>query len=489
MRSFFLLLLLFWLGCQKSASPPQRKEPRILKNQITSSEERYPGWLGIRVKRLQQKEKVLLVVQRVVPLSPADRAGIQVGDRILALNNTPIQSGASFFAALKAAGAGNSVVIHLERKGRIFTTRVVLGTPQKKVVLSSLKQAVLWMAKQQLPDGSFPHFATKEKTPSAPATALVLSAFASLPKELRSHPKVQEVMEKGIPFLLKQKTKQGLLGDTQDAVPLESYTTALALQVLSLWDRERYKKEIQLLQKALLEAQLDEKEDYSVYDYQYGGWNYWSGIRRNMMRTDISVASFVLEALYLSGVDPKHPSFQKARHFLFQCQNYEKGSSYADGGFRFSPVESKAGILHEEGEKIYFRSYGSVTADGLRALFYTHLPKNHPRLQAALKWLQSHFELRRNPGFPSDDPARFSRGILFYYYASLAKALALTGQSYFPTTWGKRFWALELAGWLLPLQRREGFWKNSVEVMHEDQPILATSFAILALNYSFPYLK
>jgi putative serine protease PepD len=68
------------------------------------------------------------VVERVVAGGPADRAGLRLGDRILAVGGNSISASADVASAVVAAKPGDDVKIKLRRSGSERTVTVKLGT-------------------------------------------------------------------------------------------------------------------------------------------------------------------------------------------------------------------------------------------------------------------------------------------------------------------------------------------------------------------------
>ena len=168
-------------------------------------------------------------------------------------------------------------------------------------------------------------------------------------------------------------------------------------------------------------------------------------------------------ALRLSGVPLDDPALIKARGFVERCQNLP-----GDGGFIFAPEIPDA---NKAGER---RSYGSMTADGLRALLLLGYPPSGPRVEAARAWLVEHFDAQRNPGdFPP--VAEVRRDSSYYYWAwSAAHAMQRTGAP-------AKDWAAPLADALLQRQAADGSWANPASEMREDDPLVATPLALAAL--------
>jgi squalene-hopene/tetraprenyl-beta-curcumene cyclase len=73
---------------------------------------------------------------------------------------------------------------------------------------------------------------------------------------------------------------------------------------------------------------------------------------------------------------------------------------------------------------------------------------------------------------------------LFYYYHTFAKAMAALGEDNFEDAKGvKHDWKKELFTTLNVKQAADGSWKNENRQFLEDNPDLATTFAVLALGY------
>jgi hypothetical protein len=113
-----------------------------------------------------------------------------------------------------------------------------------------------------------------------------------------------------------------------------------------------------------------------------------------------------------------------------------------------------------------------MTADGLRALVRTGAARDSPRVSAAARWLKANFVAEHNPG--TFEPSFESRrdGSYFYYAWSVAHAF---------TAMGETEWAQELSRELMSRQEQDGSWRNRFTEMHEDDPLLATSFAVASL--------
>jgi S1-C subfamily serine protease len=80
------------------------------------------AWLGIQ---LSQDRKKLQVVS-VLPGSPADKAGLRAGDRIVRNDNKPIESMSTFRWAIATSDIGKPVRLTIQRSGHEHTFDVIL---------------------------------------------------------------------------------------------------------------------------------------------------------------------------------------------------------------------------------------------------------------------------------------------------------------------------------------------------------------------------
>ena len=99
------------------------------------------------------------------------------------------------------------------------------------------------------------------------------------------------------------------------------------------------------------------------------------------------------------------------------------------------------------------------------------------RFAAAVKWLVDRPGLAEVPGFEDLPPENdWKEGLTFYYYASLAGTLA-----WFPAKEAKERRQALLAK-IVKAQRENGSWQNDSARMREDDPLIATSLALVALG-------
>jgi squalene-hopene/tetraprenyl-beta-curcumene cyclase len=262
------------------------------------------------------------------------------------------------------------------------------------------------------------------------------------------------------------------------------YTAALTVTALSHPAVAGHRSARDAWLAYLWQRQLTEDLGWKPEDRPYGGWGYSRGLPRKpragelippLTESNLSATTFALHALRTAGVPADDARLARALVFVRRCQNWEddparRDRAADDGGFFFiydDPVRNKAGTAGKR-----YHSYGSATADGLRCLAACGVAESDPRRIAARDWLVRHFWPGHHPGDyePQREPDRMA--VYYYFAASLARCPA-----------GSILAVIlrDLAEDLLRRQREDGSWLNPVGLVREDEPIIATSFALLAL--------
>ena len=162
---------------------------------------------------------------------------------------------------------------------------------------------------------------------------------------------------------------------------------------------------------------------------------------------------FLMEALRDAGVGGADAAMTRALVYLERSRN-------PDGGFYFSTVNletNKAGDANGRGN-----SYGTATADGVLALRAAGVPDTDPRVVEAMKWLLDHHRPDRAPGFDAAPYQAWGSGLRYYYAGAIRSVMP----------------GLPV---LLPPQRNDGSFWNSSNLVKEDDPLIATGFALRVL--------
>ncbi len=263
-----------------------------------------------------------------------------------------------------------------------------------------------------------------------------------------------------------------------------NYETSLALMCFAEANRDgRYDRLVRGAEKFLKANQWTEAQGQDKSSPAYGGAGYGKH-----MRPDLSNTNFLVDALHAAGAGPNDEAMQKALIFVSRCQNLESehntlpwAAKNPDGGFYYTAAaggESPAGKTPNGG----LRSYGSMTYAGLKSMIYAGVGRDDPRVKAATRWIEQHYDLSSNPGMgPSG---------LFYYYQTFAKALDATGKNELVDAAGKKHdWRRDLVVELLKRQRPDGSWVNRDPRWLEGEPSLVTGYVLLALSYCKPAVE
>jgi hypothetical protein len=193
------------------------------------------------------------------------------------------------------------------------------------------------------------------------------------------------------------------------------------------------------------------------------------------------------------------PLLHDAQRFVFRCQNFRPDAAgpdaaFNDGGFHFmlgDPVRNKPGVAGVDSTgATRFWSYGSATVDGLRALVITG--EFRDRHTAAAHWIEERFEGMNHPGTYPEERKSLQPALDYYYAASLARTgLGLETTRESPPLWklSHEKVCLRLARDLLARQQPDGSWHNSAVDVREDDPLIATSFALVALRECQSYFR
>jgi squalene-hopene/tetraprenyl-beta-curcumene cyclase len=259
----------------------------------------------------------------------------------------------------------------------------------------------------------------------------------------------------------------------------QNYETCLAILCFTEANRGgRYSALLKNAEKFVKKIQWGEGEDQS--SPSYGGAGYGQ-----QKRPDLSNTNFLIEALRAAGDGPDDEAMKKALIFVSRCQNLESeynttpfAAKNPDGGFYYTPAGggvSMAGQTSQGG----LRSYGSMTYAGLKSMIYAGVGPEDPRVKAALKWIQKHYDVRLNPGMGDAG--------LYYYYHTFAKALDAVGLKEVEDADGvKHDWRRGLLQELVRRQQPDGSWINENSRWLEGDPCLVTGYVLLTLDYCRP---
>jgi hypothetical protein len=103
------------------------------------------------------------------------------------------------------------------------------------------------------------------------------------------------------------------------------------------------------------------------------------------------------------------------------------------------------------------------TAVGVLALRAVGFPDTDTRIAKAIQWLRDHHQPDRAPGLDQDPYQAWASGLRFYYAGVISRAVPDL-----PIT--------------LPPQNDDGSFRNPNNLVKEDDPLIATTFALHVLR-------
>lgn len=342
-------------------------------------------------------------------------------------------------------------------------------------VQRAIDRGLAWLEKNQNTNGTW-------SAGDQPAlTALPVLAFQGEPAG-RFSGKTPEFLQRSYNYLEKCVHPDGSVYDKKEYL---THNTALSILAFSAAKSPKYNNTVQKGRAFLISLQGDFGEPGKVDTIFDGGVGYGSKYEHSDMANTLSA----LEAIYYTrdaagdkaSATNKDLNWEAAIQFLQNCQNlssHNKQSWVSEeggnkGGFIYYPGHSMAGETNLNG-RVALRSYGSASYAGLLSYIYADLKPNDPRVQAVYEWLQANYTLEENPGMGEQG--------LYYYYHTMSKALSAMGVKEIAVN-GKRVdWRKDLAMKLMNLQKPDGSWVNNNARWWEKDPVLVTSYCVLALE-------
>ncbi|MFH1264849.1 MAG: prenyltransferase/squalene oxidase repeat-containing protein [Planctomycetota bacterium] len=341
---------------------------------------------------------------------------------------------------------------------------------------ASLAKAGRFLVAGQSPDGAWRSETYGAFRDGPTLTPYVMSCLFYLPQ---AGPDAPAAYRRGVDYLAGFVDHDGRLDVGPRELLFPVYTAASASRVVVLQESGPRNEQAQEAWLAyLLRRQLNEALGWSRSDPEYGGWGFSLGVpekprpgelKERFFESNLAATIFGLAALRSAKVAQDDPAYRQALVFVRRCQNFSddpsrSDSRFDDGGFFFmpeDPVQNKAGIAGvDRFGRRRFHSYGTMTADGLRALLRAGLAPEHPRVVTARAWLESNFSAEHNPGTFEPDRAVLQDATYYYWAWAVAHAFLAVRTRRIEMTEGQVDWAEELAEALISRQQADGSWIN-----------------------------
>ncbi len=358
---------------------------------------------------------------------------------------------------------------------------VCAGEVDATTASEAAKKAAQYLISQQGDNGVF----GKAKPDAMPGVVgLAVKAIASSPGAPREAN--TPALAKAAKYIIGLQQPSGSI--TLPKIPTENYNTSIAAIALVSLENPAYKTNLENCQKFILACQRDaaagaEKEGGFGYSPENGN-------------PDNSNGAFSLEALKAMGLKEDSPAWKNAVKFMKRSQDNAETNDFTGannvmkdgdngGGFIYAPgvADDFGTTVAKRTGKTVPRPYGNMTYNCIKGLIYAKVDKNDPSMQAAYKWVKANYSVTENPG---------GKGTMGYYYYCLAfsKAFTAMGEKEFELADGKKVnWAKDMAAQLISLQKPDGSWANADETWMENDPVLATSYALDALNNCINAMK
>lgn len=398
-------------------------------------------------------------------------------------------------AAIVAAAAG------------LAQSALAIDEAHRQRALVMIEKAGDYLRAQQHETGGW---AIPADAPVFPAiTGLVVNALALNPS---ANAQTSAAMDRGVAFMLSHVQADGGIYDQQ----LPSYNTAICVSALSQFRDANPAADAAIIGGLEFLREIQWSEDAGPKNPDgspspaantvqavdrdhpfYGGIGYG-----RHGRPDNSNLNLCMQAFHDAGVDRDDPAFQRALVFLQRTQmheavndaEYAKGSR--QGGFIYATAEtgsepgvgqSQAGVIEEtldDGTKVSrLRAYGSMTYAAFKTMIYAGLSPDDERVRLAMEWIKKNYTVTENPGMGTDG--------MYYYYLMLSRALEAgnvelidveAAQSEHATT--AHDWANDLIDQLATLQNDDGSFRSVDDRWMENNPVLISAYAMLALEHA-----
>lgn len=305
-------------------------------------------------------------------------------------------------------------------------------------------------------------------------TALPLWAIAA--SGSTAHAAVQD---KAVAFLLGlQRADGGIYVPVPDRKGggLGNYNTSIALMALQATGRREAVPAILKARTYVASSQ------HAGDDAHAGGFGYdketqraYSDLNNTHYSLDAMRRTQSAEDLRSAGEKKADLDWEAALKYVEQMQNKEGDTA---GGFAYNTEDPKGGTVTNASGKVMLRAYGSMTYAGLLSMLHAALEKSDPRVRSAVDFGSRYWTLEENPG-------QGQQG-LYFYFNVMARALSAAGLDALPKAGAgpEVRWREEVVKKIVALQKPDGSWANANNRWWENDPILASSYALLALEFA-----
>ncbi len=281
---------------------------------------------------------------------------------------------------------------------------------------------------------------------------------------------------------------------------MPNYNTAIAMVALHLSGDPRATPVV------LKARQFIARSQHLGGDVYYGGMGYDSDTGRAY--ADLSNSYIAFEAMRATesaedvrkdGTAKADLDWKAAQKFVQRTHNdarFNESTWASDdpadrGGFAYHPEQTRSGTFTNAAGIVKFRSMKGMTYAGLLSYIYAEVDRTDPRVEATVNWAVSHWGLGSNNAVSGGSQAHDTKDEkegLYYLLNVMSKGLAAYGQDVFQPAGHESFnWRTQMIETLMSLQKTDaktgqGYWINEVGRYWESDPVLVTSYALIALQ-------
>lgn len=361
---------------------------------------------------------------------------------------------------------------------------LLLATPAWAQQNPTLDKAVAWLVEQQDESGAFKskHYGAMKQ--GSALTSLSLYSLLMTPRRYRRAN--SEAIEKAIAFLMPGTKARGRVANPDGSLDHPVYSTAMFLTASRRFENRLDRELANTLLKYLVDSQCTEGRGFDPSNPNYGGWDVIGPdvMPNKTSGTNVSVTRFVLEAMDVWISDATldeatqvlvEASQEKAKGWLQRLQKRSPA-----GGFFFTaqPGSALNKAKSSDGKP---KAYATATCDGFLA--HVLLGENYwgNDDSAELKtWIKTNITTGSVCGFEEDDQTGWPKALHYYHLQGLA-GIANPRSLLMPNVWSKKI-CLEIEASLAKAQKDDGRFENESSLMRENDPLIATSFAIISLS-------
>lgn len=334
----------------------------------------------------------------------------------------------------------------------------------RETVPAGLDGAVDWLLAQQRSDGAFPAEAYGVLRAAHSTTALAAHALASVRPRT---PRIEAACSAALAFL----RARGIV--PEQLVDFPCYTAAHRILAAVALGGEDCASDVAESVAFLRARQLGPGRGWQDGDWAYGGFGYGVATGDAPDEGDVanlSATSLAVRALAAAGVPPSDPALAAAALFVERCQILAPQDPARHGGFVHQPGDGPLASKAGRG-----RPYATTTCDGLLALAALGRVASE-RAAAAAGWLARHARPPEVAGFEASDEREraYEPALRLYGLAVFARVTPLLPAS------AHAHQAIEHA--VRARQRHDGAVVGWSPLLKEDEPMVATALAVLALT-------